>query len=265
MILTVSNESSWQQYPNEPRIDVKDSMIDYQFEPKWKGIKLTDCLSPIKGYNTWVNYLLEVEALTADKEMIRLIITNIKEILSGGKADSIYEIPPIHAYLDCFGKGTMISMADGSKKAVEEVEAGELVKSKDGRDVPVKEVRIQGEAHVIGIYLDSGEEIFLTEGHAVNTVDGIYPASRLKTGQKVMTENGTGRISRIIPQCGRTYTVYALLLEEAVGLFLSHTTVVHKDLLGLGHQCTLLLGTPGRSVASVLDQLSQQPYRRQQL
>lgn len=212
MILTVSDGSYSGQYPSEPDIVVQDSVIDYRFKREWEGIKLTDCLGT--SYSATVNYLLEIEAQTTEGDMILLMVTNIKEILSGGKADSIYEIPPIHAYLDCFGKGTMISMADGSKKAVEEIEAGELVKSKDGRDVPVKEVRIQGEAHVIGIYLDSGEEVFLTEGHAVNTVDGIYPASRLKVGQKIMTENGTGCISRIIPQCGRMYTVYALLLEE---------------------------------------------------
>lgn len=229
MILTVSNKSSWKQYPNEPHIDVKDSKIDYWFEPKWEGIKLTDCLRKINDSNTWVNYLLEMEALTADDDIIRLIITNIKEILSGGKADSIYEIPAIYAYLDCFAKGTMISMADGSKKAVEEMEAGEPVRSKDGRDVPVKEVRIQGEAHVIGIYLESGEEILLTEGHAVNTVDGIYPASRLREGQKIITENGTGRISRIIPQCGRTYTVYALVLEEGAQWLYAGGIMTHSS------------------------------------
>lgn len=229
MILTVSNKSSWKQYPNEPHIDVKDSKIDYWFEPKWEGIKLTDCLRTINDSNTWVNYLLEVEALTADDDIIRLIITNIKEILSGGKADSIYEIPAIDAYLDCFAKGTMISMADGSKKAVEEIEAGESVRSKDGRDVPVKEVRIQGEAHVIGIYLESGEEILLTEGHAVNTVDGIYPASRLKEGQKIITEDGTGSIRRIIPQCGRTYTVYVLVLEEGAEWLYAGGIMTHSS------------------------------------
>lgn len=229
MILTVSNESSWQQHPIPPDVKIQNSKIDYRFKREWEGIKLTDCLSPINGVNTRVNYLLEVEALTADDDIIRLIITNIKEILSGGKADSIYEIPAIYAYLDCFAKRTMISMADGSKKAVEEIEAGESVRSKDGRDVPVKEVRIQGEAHVIGIYLESGEEILLTEGHAINTVDGIYPASRLREGQKIITEDGTGSIRRIIPQCGRTYIVYALFLEEGAEWLYAGGIMAHSS------------------------------------
>lgn len=227
MTLIVSGGSSSGQYPIKPRIDVKDSMINYWFEPKWKDTKLTECLGT--SSSAMVNYILEIEALTSDDKIILLMITNIKQILSEGKADSIYEIPAIYAYLDCFAKGTMISMADGSKKAVEEIEAGEPVKSKDGRDVPVKEVRIQGEAHVIGIYLESGEEILLTEGHAVNTVDGIYPASRLKEGQKIITEDGTGRISRIIPQCGRTYTVYALSLEEGAEWLYAGGIMAHSS------------------------------------
>lgn len=227
MILTVSNGSSWQQHPIKPVVCVQGSRIDYQFEREWKDTKLTECLG--KSSYAWINYLLEIEVLTADGDMIRLIITNIKQILSNGKADSIYEIPRIHAYLDCFGKGTMISMADGSKKAVEEIKAGELVRSKGDRNVPVKEVRIQGEAQVLGIYLDSGEEILVTEGHAVNTVDGIYPASRLKEGQKIITENGTGIISRIIPQCDRMYTVYALVLEESAQWLYAGGIMTHSS------------------------------------
>lgn len=199
------------KYPGEPEIRVEDERIMYRFAEKWKGVRLTDCLGT--GYSEMINYLLRITALTKYNRKIIMLVTNIKDICTQIGVDSIGEIPVIEAQLDCFGQGTMIRMADGSQKAVEELKAGEMVQTRDGGSASVKEVKVQDERQLLGLYLDNGETVFLTDGHAVNTANGIYPVYRLREGQDVITEHGTGKICQILPKCERRYTVYSLSLE----------------------------------------------------
>lgn len=232
-VLTVSkgkdkygSDCPGKKYPGKVKIEVKGSYISYQFERKWEGVKVTECLGS-SGY-AMVDYLLEIEAVTAQSEILYLIITNKKELLAGGTDSHIKEILPIHAYVDCFGEGTVISMADGSRKAVEEIQAGELVATKEG-NASVREIGCGGEGQVLSIYLDKGEELNLTAGHAVNTVDGIYPAIRLREGQQVVTENGVGTIRQILPRCDRSFRVYHLCLEEGAQWLYAGGTMVYSE------------------------------------
>lgn len=91
------------------------------------------------------------------------------------------------------------------------------------------EIECRAEGQVLGIYMDNGEELNLTAGHAVNTVDGIYPAVRLRAGQQVVTENGAGTIRQILPRCGRSYRVYHLCLEEGAQWLYAGGTMVYSD------------------------------------
>lgn len=214
------------KYPGQAKMEVKGNYISYQFERKWEGVSVTKCLGGF-GY-AMVDYLLEIEAVTTEKQILCLLITNKKELLAGGTDSHIKEILPIRAYVDCFGEGTMISMADGSKKAIEEIQPGELVATKEGNAL-VREIECRAEGQVLGIYMDNGEELNLTAGHAVNTVDGIYPAVRLRAGQQVVTENGAGTIRQILPRCGRSYRVYHLCLEEGAKWLYAGGTMVYSE------------------------------------
>ncbi len=91
------------------------------------------------------------------------------------------------------------------------------------------EIECRAEGQVLGIYMDNGEELNLTAGHAVNTVDGIYPAVRLRAGQQVVTENGAGTIRQILPRCGRSYRVYHLCLEEGAKWLYAGGTMVYSE------------------------------------
>lgn len=214
------------KYPGQAKMEVRGNYISYQFEQRWEGVKVTECLGDF--VYAMVDYLLEIEAVTTEHQILCLIITNKKELLAGGMDSHIKEILPIHAYVDCFGEGTMISMADGSKKAVEEIREGELVATKEG-NASVRKIGCRGEGQVLGIYMDDGEELDLTAGHAVNTVDGIYPAIRLRAGQQVVTENGVGTIRQIMPRCDRSYRVYHLCLEEGAKWLYAGGTMVYSE------------------------------------
>lgn len=229
MKLTVSDGKVQAEYPMRPDIIVEDDTITYSFNEEWTGIKLSDCYKKEGSAYTHADYLLTVEALKTDDHKITLLITNIDAIIKGKKGSSIKEIKKIDVYLDCFAKGTQISMADGSVKAVENICSGDLIKTKDGRESRVRQVQVQDDCQVLGIGLESGRELSLTDGHAVYTKDGIFPASRLKEGQEVITETGTDRIRHIVPQCESTYRVYALFLEGSDEWLFADGVMVHSS------------------------------------
>lgn len=190
----------------------EDSVITYSFNELWENTKLTDCFD-LKNMYTKADYLLTIKATDIDGYVITLILTNIKSLLENDNRKITKVIQEIEVYLDCFAQGTKIRMADGSLKTVENIRKGDLVKTPDGRQVSVREVQMQEDCQVIGIKLAGGRELSVTDGHAVATTDGVFPAFRLKEGQEVLTEDGVDRISKVIPHCERMYTVYALFLE----------------------------------------------------
>lgn len=190
----------------------EDSVITYSFKELWDNTKLTDCFD-LQNVHTKADYLLTIDAIDIDGRVITLMLTNIVSLIEKNDPGRTKAIQEIDVYLDCFAQGTKIRMADGSLKIVENIRKGDLVKTPDGGQVSVREVQIQEDCQVIGIKLAGGRVLSVTDGHAVATTDGVFPASRLKEGQEVLTEDGVDRISQVIPHCERLYTVYALFLE----------------------------------------------------
>lgn len=190
----------------------EDSVITYSFKELWDNTKLTDCFD-LQNVHTKADYLLKIQAMDIDRSFIKLMLTNIVPLIEKGDPGKFKVIQEIEVYLDCFAQGTKIRMADGSLKTVENICKGDLVKTPDGGQVSVREVQVQEDCQVIGIKLAGGRALSVTDGHAVATTDGVFPAFRLKEGQEVLTEDGVDRISQVIPHCERLYTVYALFLE----------------------------------------------------
>ncbi|MCM1143738.1 MAG: hypothetical protein NC318_08550 [Blautia sp.] len=193
-------------------MEAEDSVITYSFKELWEDTKLTDCFD-LNNPHTKADYLLTIEALDINGRCITLMLTNIKSLIEKNDPGRTKTIQDIEVYLDCFSRGTKIRMADGSLKTVENIRKGDLVKTPDGGQVSVREVQAQEDCQVIGIELAGGRVLSVTDGHAVATTDGVFPAFRLKEGQEVLTEDGVDRISHLIPHCERLYTVYALFLE----------------------------------------------------
>ena len=190
----------------------EDSVITYSFKELWEGTKLTDCFD-LHNVFAKADYLLTIAAQDIDGRVITLMITNIMSLIEKDEQESTKTIQEIDVYLDCFAQGTKIRMADGSLKTVENIRKGDLVKTPDSGQASVREVQVQEDCQVIGIKFADGRVLSLTDGHAVATTDGVFPAFRLKEGQEVLTEDGVDRISQVIPYCEKMYTVYALFLE----------------------------------------------------
>lgn len=198
---------------SEPEVmEVSDSVITYSFKERWEGTKLSDCFD-LTNVFAKADYLLTIDAIDRNGYIITLMITNIASMIDKGDIGSIKQIQEINVYLDCFAQGTEIRMADGSRKPVEDIQKGDLVKIPGGGQASVRKTQVQEDCQVINIKLVSGRVLSVTDGHAVDTTDGVFPAIRLREGQEVLTEDGTDRILQVIPHCERRYTVYALFLD----------------------------------------------------
>lgn len=226
--LEINGGKGYIMYPCSPEVNASDSDIYYEFCDKWNGTKLSDCFD-LHSVNANTLYKLAISAMNQSGLIIKIVITNDETITKGETAASIKKIGPIKSYLDCLAKGTQISMADGSTKLIENICRGDLVKTKDGGSASVREVIMQEECQVVDLILRSGRKLVMTDGHAVYTKDGVYPVSRLKEGQEVVTEDGTDMIDEIVPYCERTYDVYTLHLDGGEWLFANGVVVYGSD------------------------------------
>lgn len=209
-------------------MEAEDSVITYSFQEKWENTKLTDCFE-VQRVFAKADYLLVIDAIDADMRVITFMVTNIASLIEQGDKDRVKEIQQIDVYLDCFAGGTEIGMADGSVKTVENVRPGDFISTPGGGRAAVSKVQEVEECQVLTFILQSGGRLSLTDGHAVCTKDGVFPAFRLRAGQEVITKEGTDKIVRVVPQCERLYTVYALFLEGEEQWLYANGVKVHSS------------------------------------
>ncbi|WHU04258.1 Hint domain-containing protein [Sphingomonas sp. NIBR02145] len=99
-------------------------------------------------------------------------------------------VAPIKFVWGCVATGTLVRMADGQRRAIETLCAGERVAG-PGRGLRIAEVWRGHEGKPLcRIATASGAEALLTEGHPVPTADGVVAASDLAVGMTVTTEHG---------------------------------------------------------------------------
>ncbi len=126
----------------------------------------------------------------------------------------------------CFVAGTMILMADGSKKPIEEIQPGDLVMSRDeatGKTEAKEVVRVfeRGSNALVVISLANGEEIKTTPEHPFWVEGkGWTIAGDLKTVDRLTTTSSTSSIASI--QWKRTPTkVYNFEVKDYHTFFVS--------------------------------------------
>ena len=101
-------------------------------------------------------------------------------------------IPELQVFFSCLAEGTLVTLADGSKVAIEDLKEGALVRI-DGRGrTLVVESKLKGkeEAPMIRLKTAGGRDVLITDGHPVITSEGPVLAGLLRPGQKVMTDAG---------------------------------------------------------------------------
>lgn len=117
---------------------------------------------------------------------------------SGSACGSWYaQIPEICIVQGCLKKGTMVTLADGTEKAVEEFLGGEKIKSSDmNRTVGATTSGTEWLPMYV-VATENGKSVSMSGKHAVPTNKGMVLAKYLKIGMEVSTLDGPSKITSI--------------------------------------------------------------------
>ncbi|USD31009.1 hypothetical protein J8Z24_18805 [Pseudoalteromonas sp. SCSIO 43201] len=114
-------------------------------------------------------------------------------------------LPMMKLGYSCLAKGTLITMADGSQQAIENIGKGDLVLGALASNANVKEpmqvVDVSVGIEAIKMYRikgADGSDILMTETHPISTSNkGIVWAKELKVGDRILTEGGSVLVTDI--------------------------------------------------------------------
>lgn len=127
-----------------------------------------------------------------------------------GHSPTCYLIPPLSFWWHCLAVGSQVTLADGSRRPIEEVDNRCRVRTGYHREGSLGvEATTRGLHHrvrpgdpVSGIYrLTSagGRVLVLTGGHPVVTRDGLVRASDLQVGMSLLSEDGPDEVMSLEP------------------------------------------------------------------
>ncbi|ATQ42408.1 Hint domain-containing protein [Caulobacter mirabilis] len=104
-------------------------------------------------------------------------------------------IPELQVFFSCLAEGTLVTLADGSKVAIEDLKEGALVRVAGGRTLAV-ESKLKGteEAPMIRLKTAGGREVLITDGHPVIVAGKPVLAGLVRVGQKVTIEGGVDAV-----------------------------------------------------------------------
>jgi len=110
-------------------------------------------------------------------------------------------IPPLYIMQGCLAEGTEITLADGSKRAVEAFtgKGGESVKSADGKTSEVRGTTQGTEPHpMIRIKTDAGHDLLVTRTHPMILANGLPLQARyLRVGDELASLEGKARVTSL--------------------------------------------------------------------
>lgn len=163
------------------------------------------------------------------------------------------DVVPVLEGSGCLLAGTKISMADGSKKNIEDVLKGDMVVSyneKDGSLCESKVLKTFSHPETEG-YLTINNQIKLTDNHPVYVVGrGWISAGVLEIGDILKCENGEEKPVEHIEKSSELITTFNIEVEDHHNYFADEYLVHNKGLLGviLGAALMFAAFIPGLNV-----------------
>jgi len=128
-------------------------------------------------------------------------------------------IDPIKFFWGCLIKGTLIAMADGSEKPIEDIKIGDKVKTLAGVNIVKDTVKGAENGAMIVIKTENGKEIKATSSHPFMTAEGPMQANYIRSGAELRTQNGMCKVSDAYADFLGTCEVYNLILEKEGDMF----------------------------------------------
>lgn len=147
----------------------------------------------------WLNLVVETNPYFAPRRSANALITTgtFDDVII---TDFAFDqgITPLEFAYSCLAKGSLITMADGTQKAIENIKVGEVVVA-NGVNMLVDDISVGVETIPMTRLVDKkGREVLLTESHPViKPGNRAVWASEVKVGDLVMTATGPSRIVKV--------------------------------------------------------------------
>lgn len=108
-------------------------------------------------------------------------------------------ILPMSVLYGCLAEGTLVTMADETRRPIESVRVGEVIRSNEKRIPLTVDNYTKGyeKTPMVSITTTSGRSLLLTEGHPVITTAGAKLASKLRVGDVVITDTGEAKLVKV--------------------------------------------------------------------
>jgi hypothetical protein len=145
------------------------------------------------GSTSFPVFQVSMDILNVNDGWMPALITSA----TGAGGANTLPIPAVEVTFGCLRAGTMIAMADGTRRAIETLQHGDKIRSGHGM-LTVANYLVGPETDPLyGVTTANGFRVEMTAQHAVPTRKGIKLARKLKVGDVVTTLKGPSRIARI--------------------------------------------------------------------
>ncbi len=130
----------------------------------------------------------------------------------------------------CFLEGTPITLADGTKKAIEQIAVGDRILTREGplSNTLVTDSVTKVHRHVVSEYLTINDTLHITPVHRLLINNQWDTASTIKRGDRLLGEDGNPIIVRSIVRHTGSFKVYNLT-TKTFHTFLASGVYVHND------------------------------------
>lgn len=158
--------------------------------------------------------------------------------------DGVTYIKPIVYVWHCLAAGTLIQMADGTRRAIELLNAGDRVKSSGGDAQMVQATLAQPHwGEVLVVSTEKGYSLTCSKTHAMVTPSGMVQAGSLVVGMPIFTTAGVDKVARITTQQQQGEGLFNLWLAGPKG----QTVYYANDFLVGDYQIQVALLDPSLS------------------
>ena len=164
--------------------------LDFSYSPddsaNYWGVEMPLTSMQAEGYfdfhlNFQIHYQFgEIKGLTAD-----IVVSSEDTPQSSNRV----KIKQSRILWGCLGKDTLITLADGTRKKVMDLQVGDYLLSDHGPSRLVNIVR-GIEEKVIAVGVSDERTLYLTKKHPVATERGLIAAEKLTAGDRLRLENG---------------------------------------------------------------------------
>lgn len=182
------NTSHW----NEIQWKVNGSTLSWKFPDCWYDILSKNNFAVANDVNFYCQMYVTVNFASSTLSVPIVISSRDYE----HSDPSFHKIKKLYIEWGCFARGTKIRMSDGSLKQIQDIKAGDHVRTENG-SAAVTEVITGTEQDLVFIKTPKGSEIKVTKDHPVLTGQGFKAAGALNAGDILKMEYGDDMIAEL--------------------------------------------------------------------